>query len=95
MATAYSDSVPLVIIAGPLVEKASNHAFQEFDTAGVTMPITKHVFYINHASELETVVGPALSIAASGRPGPVLIEFTPDTIKRRPVSVGRFSITIY
>jgi acetolactate synthase I/II/III large subunit len=88
MATAYSDSVPLVIIAGPLVEKASNPSFQEFDTAGVTMPITKHVFYVNHASELEAVIGPALSIAASGRPGPVLIEFTPDTIKRRPVSLG-------
>jgi acetolactate synthase-1/2/3 large subunit len=88
MATAYGDSVPLVVIAGQIVEKASNSAFQEFDTAGVTMPITKHVFYVNNASELEAVIGPALSIAVSGRPGPVLIEFTPDTIKRQPVSLG-------
>lgn len=88
MATAYSDSVPLVVIAGPLVSQSRNSAFQEFDIAGVTMPITKHVFYVNNAAELNAVIGPALSIASSGRPGPVLIEFTPDTVYRRPVSLG-------
>jgi acetolactate synthase-1/2/3 large subunit len=88
MATAYGDSVPLVVIAGPIVKKLSNSAFQEFDTAGITMPITKHVFYVNNVSELEAVIGSALSIAVSGRPGPVLIEFTPDSVKRQPVSLG-------
>ena len=88
MATAYGDSVPLVVIAGPLVDKRSNSSFQEFDIAGVTMPITKHTFYVNNLSELEAVIQSALTIAGSGRPGPVLIEFTPNTVSRHPVKLG-------
>ena len=88
MATAYGDSVPLVVIAGPLVDKRSNSAFQEFDIAGVTMPITKHTFYVNNLSELEAVIQSALTIAGSGRPGPVLIEFTPNTVSRHPAKLG-------
>jgi acetolactate synthase-1/2/3 large subunit len=88
IATAYSDSVPLVVIAGPLMNKHDNSAFQEFDIAGVTMPITKHIFFVNNEAELAAVIGPALSIAASGRPGPVLIEFNPHPVHRHPVSLG-------
>ncbi|WP_256234861.1 biosynthetic-type acetolactate synthase large subunit [Bacillus sp. EB600] len=88
MTTAYGDSVPLVVIAGPLLDKCCNSSFQEFDIAGVTMPITKHTFYVNNFSELEAVVRPALTIAGSGRPGPVLIEFTPNAVSRPPVKLG-------
>lgn len=75
IATAHSDSVPLVILAVPF----GNNSFQEVDISGITMPITKHIFKINKHSDLTSVVKQAISLAESGRPGPVLIELTEDT----------------
>jgi acetolactate synthase I/II/III large subunit len=70
IATAHSDSVPLVILAVPF----GNNTFQEIDISSITMPITKHIFKINNYSDLTSVFNQAISLAESGRPGPVLIE---------------------
>lgn len=79
IATAYMDSIPMVIITGqvptPLI---GNDAFQEVDIIGITRPITKHSFLIRHAKDIPTIVRKAFYIARSGRPGPVLIDFPKD-----------------
>ncbi|MFD0826155.1 biosynthetic-type acetolactate synthase large subunit [Neobacillus sp. M.A.Huq-85] len=76
IATAYSDSVPLVIVTGPLVTKPQiKGAFQELDVLGITMPITKYSFKLKDWELLSEALQNALTIAAGGRPGPVLIEY--------------------
>jgi len=79
IATAYMDSIPLVIITGqvptPLI---GNDAFQEVDIIGITRPCTKHNFLVRDVKELATIVKKAFYIARSGRPGPVLIDFPKD-----------------
>ena len=75
IATAYMDSVPLVVITGqvptPLI---GNDAFQEVDIIGITRPCTKHSFLVRNAQDLPAIVKKAFHIARSGRPGPVLID---------------------
>ena len=79
IATAYMDSVPMVAITGnvpvPLLGKDS---FQEVDITGVTMPITKHNFIVKDIHDLAKTMRRAFRIAASGRPGPVLVDITKD-----------------
>jgi acetolactate synthase-1/2/3 large subunit len=79
IATAYMDSIPLVVITGqvptPLI---GNDAFQEADIIGITRPCTKHSFLVRDVKELATIVKKAFYIARSGRPGPVLIDFPKD-----------------
>ncbi|MBE6597314.1 MAG: biosynthetic-type acetolactate synthase large subunit [Ruminococcaceae bacterium] len=79
IATAYMDSVPMVAITGnvptPLIGCDS---FQEVYIAGITMPITKHNFVVRKVEELADTVREAFKIAASGRPGPVLIDIPKD-----------------
>ncbi|MDQ6595649.1 biosynthetic-type acetolactate synthase large subunit [Bacillus salipaludis] len=76
IATAYSDSVPLVIVTGPLVTKPQiEEAFQELDVLGITLPITKYSFKLTDWGCLSEALQNALTIAAEGRPGPVLIEY--------------------
>ncbi len=79
IATAYMDSIPMVIITGqvptPLI---GNDAFQEVDMIGITRPITKHSFLIRNAKDIPDIVRKAFFIASSGRPGPVLIDFPKD-----------------
>ena len=79
IADAKLDSIPLVAITGQ-VPKAmiGTDAFQEVDTYGLTVPITKHNFLVSSAEELLEVVPRAFAIAASGRPGPVLIDIPKD-----------------
>jgi acetolactate synthase I/II/III large subunit len=80
IATAFSDSIPLVIIAGHLGhDPLKKEALQDLNISGLTMAITKHAFKINARYDLNEVVKKALTIAVSGRPGPVLIELTKDT----------------
>lgn len=81
IATAFSDSVPLVIIAGHLggLDPLKKEAFQELNISGLTMAITKHAFKINVMNGLTDVLKKAIAIAADGRPGPVLIELTTET----------------
>lgn len=87
IATAYSDSVPLVIIAGQIQEHPlhNNHeAFQELNIAGLTMAITKHTLKINTIEGIQIGLKNALTIAADGRPGPVLLELTTDPTINEP-----------
>jgi len=79
IATAYMDSIPMVIISGqvptPLI---GNDAFQEVDMIGITRPITKHSFLVRNPKDIPAIVRKAFYIARSGRPGPVLIDFPKD-----------------
>ena len=79
IADAKLDSIPLVAITGQ-VPKAmiGTDAFQEVDTYGLTIPITKHNFLVSSAEELLEVIPRAFRIAASGRPGPVLVDIPKD-----------------
>jgi len=79
LAIAYLDSVPLVAITGQVATSLiGKDAFQEADTTGITMPITKHNFLITSLEELPTVVRQAFYIASTGRPGPVVIDLPKD-----------------
>lgn len=79
LATAYCDSVPLVLISGqvalPLV---GSDAFQEIDAVGISRPCTKHNFLVKHIDELPKILKQAFYIARSGRPGPVHIDIPKD-----------------
>lgn len=81
IATAYMDSVPMVVISGQVpAEKIGEDAFQETDMIGVSRPIVKHSFLVKHASEIPEVVKKAYHIASSGRPGPVVIDIPKNTV---------------
>ena len=79
IADAKLDSIPIVAITGQ-VPKAmiGTDAFQEVDTYGLSIPITKHNFLVSSAEELMEVIPRAFQIAASGRPGPVLVDIPKD-----------------
>jgi acetolactate synthase-1/2/3 large subunit len=79
IADAKLDSIPLVAITGQVPRAMiGTDAFQEVDTYGLSIPITKHNFLVNSAEELLEVIPRAFEIAASGRPGPVLIDIPKD-----------------
>src|SRR6188508_1431936 len=79
IATAMMDSSPIVCITGQVGSSLiGSDAFQETDITGITLPITKHNFLVTRASEVASAVREAFAIAASGRPGPVLIDITKD-----------------
>ena len=72
---AYMDSVPIVVITGQVPYAAiGSDAFQECDTTGITMAITKHNFLVTEASDIPQVIHDAFHIATTGRPGPVLVD---------------------
>ncbi len=75
IATAYMDSIPLVVITGQVpFHLIGKDSFQEVDITGITLPITKHNFFIKDIGELASSIRSAFEIAKSGRPGPVLID---------------------
>ena len=79
IATAMMDSVPIVCITGQVGSKLiGSDGFQETDITGVTLPITKHNYLVTRAQDIGPAVREAFHIAASGRPGPVLIDITKD-----------------
>jgi acetolactate synthase-1/2/3 large subunit len=79
IATAYMDSIPMVIITGQVPTAAIGlDAFQECDTVGITRPIVKHNFLVKDVRELATVMRKAFHIAKSGRPGPVVVDIPKD-----------------
>ncbi|WP_314000730.1 biosynthetic-type acetolactate synthase large subunit [uncultured Paenibacillus sp.] len=79
IATAYMDSVPLVVITGNVVQSAiGTDAFQEADIIGITMPITKHSYLVRKAEDLPRIIHEAFHIANTGRKGPVLIDIPKD-----------------
>lgn len=79
IATAYMDSIPMVAITGNVgTSLIGRDSFQEVYIAGITMPITKHNFVVRDVEDLADTVRDAFRIAASGRPGPVLIDIPKD-----------------
>ena len=104
IATAYMDSIPLVIISGQVPTHAIGlDAFQEVDTVGITRPCVKHNFLVKDVKDIALTIKKAFHIAATGRPGPVLVDIPkditthkaefdyPKTVSLRsynPVSVG-------
>ena len=82
IATAQMDSVPMVLITGQVPRAAiGSDAFQETDTTGITLPITKHNYLVMHASEVAPAIKEAFHIASTGRPGPVLVDIPKDVFQ--------------
>ncbi|MBR4557228.1 MAG: biosynthetic-type acetolactate synthase large subunit [Clostridiales bacterium] len=93
IATAYLDSIPLVAITGNVRNSMiGRDSFQEIDITGITLPITKHNFFVHKVQNLAEVVRTAFELAQSGRPGPVLIDIPKDVqeavfdFKKKPVA---------
>src|SRR5690606_319038 len=79
IATAYMDSIPLVIISGQVPTAAiGEDAFQECDTVGITRPCVKHNFLVRDVKDLAETMRRAFYIARTGRPGPVLVDIPKD-----------------
>jgi len=79
IADAHMDSVPLLAITGQVGSHLiGTDAFQEADIVGITMPITKHSFLVRRAEDVPRAIAAAVTIATTGRPGPVLVDVTKD-----------------
>ncbi len=79
IATAYMDSIPLVILSGQVPTHAiGQDAFQECDTVGITRPCVKHNFLVKNVKDLATTIKKAFYLARTGRPGPVLVDIPKD-----------------
>ncbi len=88
IATAYMDSIPLVIISGQVPTHAIGlDAFQEVDTVGITRPCVKHNFLVKDITELATTIKKAFYIASTGRPGPVLVDIPKDVSQQKTAFV--------
>ena len=84
IATAYSDSIPLVVVTGQVPTKLiGNDAFQEVDIVGITRPCTKHNFLVKDVNKLALTIRQAFYLARSGRPGPVLVDLPKDVVQAR------------
>ncbi|MEZ5141763.1 MAG: biosynthetic-type acetolactate synthase large subunit [Acidimicrobiales bacterium] len=78
---AFLDSVPMVVITGQVPYAAiGTDAFQECDTTGITMPVTKHNYLISKAEDIPLVIREAFHLATTGRPGPVLVDVPKDIV---------------
>ncbi len=79
LADAYLDSIPLVVITGQVaLSSIGSDAFQECDTLGITMPVTKHNWLVTDAQDIPRIIREAFHVATTGRPGPVLVDFPKD-----------------
>lgn len=79
IATAYLDSIPMVAICGNVpTTQIGTDSFQEIDITGVTLPITKHNYFVGNVEDLADTIREAFTLAKSGRPGPVLIDIPKD-----------------
>ena len=84
IATAYMDSIPMVVITGQVPTHAIGlDAFQEVDTVGITRPCVKHNFLVKDVTELATTIKKAFYIASTGRPGPVLVDIPKDVSQQK------------
>ncbi len=101
IATAYMDSIPLVILTGqvptPLI---GNDAFQEVDIVGITRPCTKHNYLVSKAEDLVPTLREAFHIARTGRPGPVLVDLPKDVVasmvdftEKKPIRMQNYQPT--
>ncbi len=81
IATAYMDSIPIVVFTGQVpTALIGNDAFQEADIVGITRPCTKHNYLVKDVKDLPKIIKEAFHVAASGRPGPVLIDIPKDVL---------------
>lgn len=81
IATAYTDSVPLVVLSGQVPRAMiGNDAFQECDMIGISRPIVKHSFLVTNPKDIPNVIKKAFYIASSGRPGPVVVDLPKDCL---------------
>ncbi|HHF1670554.1 TPA: acetolactate synthase 3 large subunit [Haemophilus influenzae] len=79
--TAYTDSVPMVIISGQVMSNLiGSDAFQECDMLGISRPVVKHSFIVKKAEDIPTTLKKAFYIASTGRPGPVVVDIPKDTV---------------
>jgi len=91
IATAYADSIPLVIITGQVsLNQLGRDSFQEVDITSITLSITKHNFQVKSINDLAKTVREAFEIAKSGRPGPVLVDISKDIL----VSKGEYELPL-
>jgi acetolactate synthase I/II/III large subunit len=82
LADAYMDSVPVVAITGQVPSGLiGTDGFQEADIAGITLPVTKHNFLVTEADDIARTVAEAFHVAATGRPGPVLVDIAKDALQ--------------
>jgi acetolactate synthase-1/2/3 large subunit len=83
LADAHMDSVPMVAITGQVASASiGTDAFQEADIRGITMPVTKHNYLITDPDEIPRAIAEAFHIAATGRPGPVLVDISKDALQK-------------
>ncbi len=97
IATAFMDSVPLVALTCNVpLDLIGRDSFQEIDIYGITVPITKHNFFVTDPAELADTVRQAFEIASSGRPGPVLIDIPKDISAKTAeyVPAGRYRLRL-
>ncbi len=81
IATAYCDSVPLVVISGQVMSGLiGSDAFQECDMVGISRPVVKHSFLVKRAEDIPEIIKKAFYIASTGRPGPVVIDVPKDVV---------------
>jgi acetolactate synthase-1/2/3 large subunit len=84
IATAYMDSIPMVVITGQVPTAAiGQDAFQEVDTVGITRPCVKHNFLVKDVHDLASTIKKAFFIAATGRPGPVVVDVPKDVTQHK------------
>lgn len=89
IATAYTDSIPLVVISGQTsTASIGTDAFQECDTVGITRPIVKHNFLVKDARDIAATMKKAFHIARSGRPGPVVVDIPKDVSFKKAAWTG-------
>ena len=82
LADAHMDSVPIVAITGQVASRAiGTDAFQEADIRGITFPVTKHNYLITDPADIPVAIAEAFHIAATGRPGPVLVDISKDALQ--------------
>jgi acetolactate synthase-1/2/3 large subunit len=79
LCNAYMDSIPLVVVTGQVAYSSiGTDAFQEADTVGITMPVTKHNWLVTDAADIPRIIREAFHVATTGRPGPVLVDVPKD-----------------
>lgn len=84
IATAYLDSIPMLAICGNVpTTQIGTDSFQEIDITGITLPITKHNYFVSNVEDLSQTIQKAYKLAISGRPGPVLIDIPKDVQKAK------------
>ncbi len=95
IATAYMDSIPMVIISGQVPTPAIGlDAFQEVDTVGITRPCVKHNFLVKDVKDIASTIKKAFYLASSGRPGPVLVDIPKDITQHKAEFVYPDSVSL-